>query len=211
MRCEKVLSHLALFGDGMIERELSEEIAQHLRGCSACSRELDHYTRLRYTLHHLASVSAPEYLGNLVDMKINRARQESWKRSLRSAWEYRWSRIKTTEGMWYLTRLMGALATLVLFISIYSAINPIYLSLADQIPTRVAWPKIPAPQQLAYNVQKAFGMLEAQKRPMRSSEAKINDLYLLNLSQSASRTARRRLMASSNTPRTMPCSAIARR
>jgi hypothetical protein len=189
MRCEKVLGQLALYVDGMLDREVSGAISQHLRGCTTCSRELERHGLLMESLRQLPPVPAPKFLYDLVELKINRARQDSWIHTLRSAWEYRWSRIKTTEGVWYLTRLMGSLATLVLFISIYSAMNPLYLSLADQIPTHIDWPQTPPSQRLVYNVQKIFGMPEAQKRPYRSSEAKLNDLYLYNLSQSASRTA----------------------
>jgi hypothetical protein len=189
MRCEKVLGQLALYVDGMLDREVSGAVAQHLRGCGACSRELDRHSLLKEALHQLRPVPAPEYLYDLVELKIDQARRDSWIHVLRSAWEYRWSRIKATEGIWYLTRLMGSVATIVLFISIYSAMNPLYLSLADQIPSRIDFPKTLPSQRLVHNVQKVFGMPEAQKRPFRSSEAKINDLYLYNLGQSASRTS----------------------
>ncbi len=189
MRCEKVLGRLSWFADDMLEENLASEVSQHLRDCPRCDHEFTRLRKLQAALKGMEPVKAPDYLGDLVNLKIGRARSESWRKSLQSAMEYRWSRIKTTEGIWYLTRLMGVMATVVFFIAIYSAMNPLYLSLANEIPTRVAWPNTQASQRLALGLQKAFGMPEAQKRPVRSSEARINDLYLDKLGRSASKTA----------------------
>jgi hypothetical protein len=81
------------------------------------------------------------------------------------------------------------MATVIFFIAIYAAMNPLYLSLATEIPTRVDWPNTQASQRLALGLQKALGMPGTLKTPVRSSEAKINDLYLDQLGQSASQTA----------------------
>ncbi len=189
MRCEKVLGQLSWFIDDMLERNLASEVSRHLSDCPRCGHELTRLRRLQAALKGLEPAAAPDYLGDLVNMKISQARSESWRSSLRSAIEYRWSRIKSTERVWYLTRLMGAMATVVFFIAIYSAMNPLYLSLAHEIPTRVDWPHTEASQRLALGMQKALGMPEALKRPVRSSEARINDLYLDKLGQSASKTA----------------------
>jgi hypothetical protein len=188
MRCEKVLGQLSLHIDEMLEENLATEISQHLRSCPDCNQEFLRLCRLTEALKCLQPAAAPDYLGDLVNLKIQQARQESWQKLLQSALEYRWSKIKTTEGMWYATRLLGALATLVFFIAISSAISPIYLTLANQMPTRVDWPRTESSMQLAKKVQQAFGMAEAQKMPIRSQEASINDEYLFNLSQSASLT-----------------------
>ncbi len=189
MQCEKVLGNLSWFIDEVLEEDLASQIAHHLRTCEGCRRELGRTRTLVAALKSMEPVASPDFLGDLVKLRINQTGDASWRKSLRSAVEYRWSRIKTTEGMWYMTRLMGALATVVFFIAIYSAMNPLYLSFAGQIPTHIAWPTTQAPQQLAFNMQKAFGMLGAQKKPVRSSEASINDLYLDKLGQNLSRTA----------------------
>ncbi|MGA2261071.1 MAG: zf-HC2 domain-containing protein [Acidobacteriota bacterium] len=190
MRCEKVLGHLSLFLDEMLEVELADGVSQHLRSCSDCSRELGRLKKLRNALTSLEPVEAPDYFYDLVNLKISRARQESWRKNLQSAFECWWSRVRTTEGMWYVTRLMGAMATIVFFIAISSAMNPIYLGLSGQLPGRGGVALIQPSQQLAKNLQKVFGSpLAAQKKPIRSSDPKINDQYLANLAQSVSRTA----------------------
>lgn len=189
MRCEKVLGQLSWFVDEVLEEDLAAEVALHLRGCENCRGELARLRNLVGALKGMQPVKGPDYLGDLVKARISQTGSISWRKSLRSALEYRWSRIKTTEGMWYLTRLVGAMTTVVLFVAVYSAMNPLYLGLADQIPTHVAWPNTQASQQLALNMQKAFGMLGAHKTPVRSSEASLNDLYLDKLGQNLSRMA----------------------
>jgi hypothetical protein len=190
MRCEKVLGQLSLHIDEMLEENLATEISQHLRSCPDCAREFLRLSRLKDALKSLQPVSAPDYLGDLVNLKIRQAHQETWQKGLQSALEYRWSKIKTAGGMWYATRLMGALATVVFFIAICSAISPLYMTLATQIPTQVDWPRIESSSKLAQKVQQNFGMPIAQKMPIRLQEATINDEYLFNLSQSASLTER---------------------
>jgi hypothetical protein len=119
---------------------------------------------------------------------MENARQDSWQTFLREALEYRWSRIRTTEGIWYLTRLLGTAATFVLFLAITSAINPIYI----EIPAKNVDRGMPANARalLVQNVLKNLGLMpvEAQKRPISPIEPRINDLYLLNFGQNASRT-----------------------
>jgi hypothetical protein len=190
MRCEKVLGQLSLFLDEMLGTDLADGVSQHLSSCLNCSHEFGRLKKLRDALKSLEPVQAPDYLPDLVNLRISQARRESWRSSLQSALEYRWSRVRTTEGIWYVTRLLGAMATIVFFIAISSAMNPIYLDFGAQLPPRVEVTRNQPPQQLAMSLQRVFGSpLEAQKKPIRSSEAKINDLYFLNFSQSASRTA----------------------
>jgi hypothetical protein len=97
-----------------------------------------------------------------------------------------WSLVRTTEGIWYATRIAGTVATIVFFLAISSAMNPIYLSLGDQL---VARGDTRAAQVLATNLQRVFGtQAQAQRRPVRSREPKINDEYLVRLaSQSMAR------------------------
>jgi len=188
MRCEKVLGQLSLHIDEMLEENLATEISRHLRSCPDCDQEFLRLSRLKEALKCLQPVAAPDYLGDLINLKIQQARQESWQKLLQSALEYRWSRIKTTEGMWYVTRLMGALATVVFFVAISSAINPFYFTLANQMPTQIDWPRSESSMQFVQGVQQALGMPKARKMPVRSQEASINDEYLFHLSQSASLT-----------------------
>lgn len=190
MRCEKVLGQLSLFLDEMIEGDPAAEISDHLALCADCGCEFVRLKKVRNALKKLEPVETPDYLYNLVELKISRARQNTWRNNLQSALEYHWSRVRTTEGMWYLTRLAGMLATVVFFIAISSAMNPIFLDLADPLPVHGYAVQVRPPQQLAKGLQRVFGSpVEAQKKPIRASEPKISDLYLVNFSQTASRTA----------------------
>lgn len=188
MKCEKVLGNLSLFLDEMLEENLAEGVGQHLQECPECGREWTRTLRQREALRSLPPLAAPEYLHDLVRIKIEQSRRDSWMHSLRSSFEYRWSKIKSTEGMWYISRLLGAMATIVLFVAISSAINPVFLSFTEPLPERVYWTRPLPSQTLVYNMQKKFGMPEAQKKPIRASKATLNDLYLYNLSETASRT-----------------------
>jgi hypothetical protein len=191
MRCDRVIENLSPFLDEMLEEDLTAVVAHHLSRCSGCSRELARLKRLRAMLLDLQPVTAPDYLHHMVHLRISSARKNSVRQSLRSMLEYQWSRIRTTEGLWYLTRLAGAMATIVLFIAIYSAMNPIYLGITSPLPDR-GWMSTPhfRPQQLGNAILGNLGMrpLEAQKKPIRSSDPKINDLYLVKLGETASRT-----------------------
>jgi hypothetical protein len=187
MRCEKVLGHLSMFLDDMLDDQLANKVSTHLRDCPGCRQELSKLKNLQAEMRRLEPVQAPEYLQDLVAHQIQLARSQSWQSDLRSGLEYWWSRVRTTEGRWYLTRLSGAMVTVILFIAISAAMNPIYLGLD---PSYYARGDSQAPQLLAVNMQRVFGSpLEAQKRPIRSSEPKINDEYLANFAQRAARTA----------------------
>jgi hypothetical protein len=191
MRCNIVLENLSPFLDEMLEEDLTAVVAHHVNRCSSCSRELARLKRLRSMLLDLQPVTTPDYLHHLVHLRISSARKHSVQQSLRSMLEYQWSRIRTTEGLWYLTRLTGAMATIVLFVVIFSAMNPIYLGITSPLPDRgsITPPHFRA-QQLGDAVLGNLGMrsLEAQKKPIRSSDPKINDLYLVKLGETASRT-----------------------
>jgi hypothetical protein len=191
MRCEKVLGQLSSFLDEVMDRDLATGIAQHLRACPTCNREFARLEKLRNALNNLPPVETPDYLHNLVELRISTARQHSWRNSLQSALEYQWSRIRTTEGIWYLTRLTGAMAALVLFIAISSAMNPMELEFGDQLASRGFTSRALRSQQLAFGVLTNLGMppVEAQKRPISPSNPKTNDLNLVNLGQNASTSA----------------------
>ncbi len=59
----------------------------------------------------------------MVMARIAAERQSTLRASLRSAIEYRWSRIRSIDGLWYLTRLAGAAATCLFFLLISVAVN----------------------------------------------------------------------------------------
>ncbi len=188
MRCENVLKSLSLFLDEVLDEEQVKGVSQHLEECSGCRSEFAHLARLRRALGSLGKVKAPDYLHHLVKLRIASAQEERWTTSLRDGLEYRWSKIRTTGGLWYMARLMGTAATCVLFIAITAAIRPIYFDLSSQVSDR-AWMSPDLAQQLKLGVLGKLGMtpLEAQKRPISPSDPQINDLCLLNFAQSASR------------------------
>jgi hypothetical protein len=176
-----------MFLDEVMEPNLAAEVAQHLRACSTCNQEFVRLKKLRHALNSLPPVATPDYLRDLVERRIIAARQYSWRNSLQSALEYQWSKIRTTEGIWYLTRLTAVMATLVLFIAISSAMNPMDLEFGDQLTSRGVRAQALRSQQLAVGVLTNMGMppVEAQKRPISPSDPKINDLNLVNLGESA--------------------------
>jgi hypothetical protein len=188
MKCEKVLGNLSSFIDEMLEESLALSISQHLRECPGCENERLRIAKQRNALRSLKPVMAPDYMYDLVQIRIKQSHRQTWTHSLGSLLEYRLSKIRSTEGIWYLTRLMGTVSTLILFVAISSAIHPLYLRFASPLPPQVYYNHPLPSQQLVYNMQKAFGMPEAHQKPVRSSEAKLNDLYLYNLSQSVART-----------------------
>jgi len=186
MRCDKVIRNLSSYVDDVLAPEESHLVARHLDQCARCNSEFDRLTRLRRALRTIEKVEAPEYLHSLVRMRIANEEHDTWQLRLREAIEYRWSKIRTTEGLWYLTRILGTAATFVLFVAITAAIRPIYLA---QLPHETPADRLAMQQQLPMSVLKNLGMspLVAQKRPISPSEATINPLYSLNFSQNASR------------------------
>jgi hypothetical protein len=191
MKCKEVLTDLSPYVDEMLETFRAVQLSNHLNGCASCRAQYDRLLQLRRKLNGLGAVNAPPYLRHLVELRLQNARQDTWRTWLRETWEYRWSRIRTTERMWFLTRITGTVATCVLFMLIsVAAMSPIYLQFNP--PTRERGGLHPnVSQQLGLSVLKNLGLrpVEAQKRPISSSEPRINDLYLLNFSQSASRTS----------------------
>jgi hypothetical protein len=185
MRCEKVLGHLSLFHDDMLEEPLAAKILEHLEDCAECSKEAARLKNLQLALRGLAPVGPPDYLQHLVNLRIVQARQNSWHENFKSSLAYGWSKVRTTEGRWYVTRLMGAMATVVFFLAISAAMSPMYLELGDQ---GIGYGDNRS-QQLTINLQRGFGSpVEAQKRPIPSSVPKINDEYLALLAARVSAT-----------------------
>jgi hypothetical protein len=185
MICDKVLSRLSLYLDEALDSERSVDISQHLGECAECRAEFERLALLRRKLSSLPKVQAPDYLRHLVQLRVNNESENTLRARLLDALEYRWSRIRTTEGMWFLTRALGTVMTSIFFIMIVASVNPAYLDQsADSGPLPAAYR-----QQLPATVLRNLGLIpiQAQRRPIGPSEAMINDLYLLNFGQSISR------------------------
>jgi len=187
MNCRKVISRLSLLLDDMLDGEQSRETLRHLDGCRECRREWERLVELQRKLGSLGRAVAPDYLHHMVMTRIEAERQCTWQASLKSAVEYRWSRIRSTEGLWYLTRLAGAAATCLFFLLMSAAMNPAYFNIPAPADRGTLSPE--ARYQLVTGVLKNLGMtpVEAQKKPIGKSDPMIHDLYLLNFGQSASR------------------------
>lgn len=185
MKCEDVSRHLSSYLDEVLERDKVGRISKHLSECSSCHEEFERLSRLRTALRALDKVPIPYYLRHLVQLRLANEGRHNWRTNLREAVEYRWSRIRTTEGLWYVTRLFGTVATFVFFFSIVAAVRPMYMDPSvDRGATSQA-----LRQQLPLNVLKNLGLtpLEAQRKPISPSDPQINELYLLNFGETASR------------------------
>jgi hypothetical protein len=191
MKCERVLRELSPFLDGVLDDEPNLRVSQHLGSCPSCGREFTRLRKLQERLRNLPSAAVPDYLHSLVQTKIGAAREQSWRNAWRSALEYRWSRIRTTEGIWYLTRAAGVMATAVFFVMISSAMNPMDLQMVNSLSMRPGISQDEYNQQLWQSVLRNLGVtpLEAQRIPISPQQAKINDLNMVNFGQNASRTA----------------------
>jgi hypothetical protein len=189
MECGKVISRLSLLLDDMLDSEQSREALRHLDQCRECRREWDRLAALQRKLRSLGRAPAPDYLHHLVMARIEAERRSTLRAGLRSAIEYRWSRIRSVEGLWYLTRLAGTAATCLFFLLISVAVTPEYFNIQASADRGTLSPE--ARYQLVTGVLKNLGMtpVEAQKKPIGKSDPMIHDLYLLNFGQSASRTS----------------------
>jgi len=189
MTCNRVRRQLSLYLDEMLDSEARLEVARHLNACSLCGLEFDRLSLLQSRLRGLGPSPAPPFLRRLVDMGRggNRSSARSLFASLRDALEYRWSRIRSTEGIWFGTRIAGTLSTGILFFALYTAMSPLYLPFDSAIPDRSGLSNLR--QQLPQNVLRNLGLIpvELQRRPISPSNARLNDIYLLNFGQSASR------------------------
>jgi len=188
MKCYDVNRSLSPYLDEVLAGDAMVQVSAHLKECVSCCDELQRLNRLRTGLASLAKVPAPDYLRSLIEMRVVSIEQRGWGAWLREAWQYRWSRIRTTEKLWYLTRILGTAMTLFFFLVLSSAMSPIYIDLPEQISERGGTAQ-QIRQQLGMSVLKSLGLrsMEAQRRPISPSEAMISDLHLLNFGQSAGR------------------------
>ena len=176
MLCKKVLQRLSEYFDEVLDAEAAIEVSQHLRQCVACRKQYKSLVAVHTRLRSLERVQAPEYMEALVRLRITRAVEDSWHKNLRQSLELRWSRIRTTEGMWYWTRALGTVLTSICFL----VINPIYFDVnpSPERPLRAA----AYTQQVGLNVLQRLGMMpvEASKGPQIKVKPAINDAYLVD-------------------------------
>lgn len=187
LNCKETRQQLSGFLDRVLETDLAIRVSQHLGQCANCRQEFEKLGVLAGKLKELKKTPAPDYLHRLVRLRLASAREEAWNVRFRDALRCRWMKIRATERLWYLTRVLGTAVTTVFFFMFSYALNPIYMNLGPQDAGRLAL--VPAyRQQLGVSVLKNLGMnpVEAQRRPIGSSEPRINDLYLLDFGQKVS-------------------------
>jgi hypothetical protein len=188
MNCHRVLKQLSGFIDDVLDGSASDMVSEHLNQCGNCRREFDRLLQLRRKLGSLSTPEPPEYLRHLLELRLSSDARDTWRARVRFAWEYRVSKIRTTEGMWYLTRLAGSAMTVLLFLAISASINPLYFALPQQ-----QWPeRNDVVQNIRDQLMKNVGVVtfESQRKPAASMEPGINPLYLLEFAESASRSSR---------------------
>jgi hypothetical protein len=189
MKCATVEKQLSWFLDDVLDADRSDRISEHLDQCSKCRTEFARLNHIRRKLGSLKSPEAPGYLRHLLELRLETAARQTWRESLRNAVEYRWSKIRTTERMWYLTRALGTLTTSLFFLAISASMNPLYeLGFRQQVAPEKALVLQTLREQLLKNV--GLIPMDAQKKHAAPTEPMINPLYLVNLGENASRKAR---------------------
>jgi Putative zinc-finger len=186
MICEKVLPLLSEYFDEVLDSKTSSEVSQHLDRCVGCRKELSSLVAVHNKLRSTSGAQAPDYLRNLVQLRLADIHKNSWRAQLLDELERRWSQIRTTEGMWYLTRALGTAMTVVFLIFISTGINPIYVEATSPAPERLVLTSASSKKNVIQNLQANFGILPAQipKGPVHQSQPAINDLYFVNYIQS---------------------------
>jgi hypothetical protein len=190
MLCKKVLPLLSAYFDEALDSDTAVQISQHLDQCLSCRREYRGISELHDNLKSLGKVQAPEYLSKLVAHRVSALQRDSWHARLQNYIELRWSRIRTIDGTWYVTRALGTVMACVLFISIASSMAPflnVNASHAEQgrlVPTDYL-------SQVGLSVLSTFGLFPKQdiagvSELETKSDAAMNDEYLFNYGQSVS-------------------------
>jgi hypothetical protein len=184
MLCKKVLPLLSEFFDGVLDADTAAQVSQHLDQCIVCRKEYKSLSAMHAKLSSLNRIPAPEYLQNLVQHRITEMQKDTWRSCIQNELELRWSRIRTTEGMWYTTRALGTIMASMFFVLISSIISPYYIEANSH--TAVRSPLTPAyRQQLAEGVLMNLGMIP-QRKPVAPIKQAINNQYLLDFAQSNS-------------------------
>lgn len=181
MLCEKVLPLLSEYFDDVLGADGTVQVSQHLDQCIGCRKEFKSLSALHGKLRSLKGIQAPERLRHMVQYRLAHMHEDSWWAGLKNGLERRWSKIRTTEGMWYLTRALGTAMTSIFLFLMSSAIAPLYT-----VNAQATEPCPALMQQVAMNVLAKLGMLPAPKIRVTKSDPAINDQYLENFGQSIS-------------------------
>ncbi len=184
MFCEKVLKQLSEFIDEALDPAAALEVSRHLNSCESCKKEYESLLHIRLKLKSIPVVQPPIYLRNLVEIRMS-ARRESWRANLRNTLERRWSIIRTTEGIYYWTKALGAAMTTVCFLLIILAASPYYyyMNAGSNMSSDSITPEFR--QQVVRDVLKKIGLQTNSQISIRRDPA-IGGAYLQDFAQSVS-------------------------
>jgi hypothetical protein len=181
MLCKNVLPLLSELFDQALDADVSVQISQHLDQCSPCRKEFESLSILQGKLKSLKGIQAPEFLGRLIEHRIAEIRQNTWRRNLRNELERMWSKIRTTESTWYITKALGTVMTSFFFFLICGN-NPLPLMTSmEQHPITQDFQ-----QQVRQNVLPRLGMPSNPRYRVTKSDPAINELYLNDFGESMS-------------------------
>jgi hypothetical protein len=191
MLCKKVLPVLSEYLDGVLDSDTAVQVSQHLDHCLSCRREYKNLSRVQDTLRSMKRVQAPEYLHRLVEHRVSSMQGDSWRTRLQNDLERRWSKIRTIEGTWYLTRAAGTVMACILFIVIASSMAP-FLRVNAQVPERSRLVPTDYFSQVGLSVLSTFGLFPKQgieniPEEKTKSNAAMSDEYLLDFGQRVSK------------------------
>jgi hypothetical protein len=130
---------------------------------------------LQNRLKSLNGIQAPEFLGRLIEHRIAEIEQNSWRRNLRNELERMWSKIRTTESTWYITKALGTVMTSLFFFLICGN-NPLPYASMDQYSITTSRQDVPTKP----------GMRAAPKIRAIKNDPSINEQDLNNLGESMS-------------------------
>ncbi len=188
MLCRKVLPLLSQFFDEVLDAETAGRIARHLSSCPECRKEYDSLAALHRKLRSMPRIPPPAYLRGLIGIRIADLARDEWRVRLREAMERAWSRIRTVESMWYVTKALGTVAASAFFFLITYTLTPINVSAnaPKGMPVSLS---ADYGQQVGMGVLEKLGLIPAQpqKGYARKRQPAINDLYFLNYGKSVPR------------------------
>jgi hypothetical protein len=194
MLCEKVVPLLSEYFDEALDSKTAIQVSQHLDQCAGCRTELSGIVNVHNKLRSMNAIPVPGYLRDLVQLRLAEMRQNRWRVQLQDALELQWSRIRSTEAMWYATKALGTVMATVLFFLLPCSINPINIEANSSAPER----NIFSPderQQVAMNVAAKMGMLDKEgqaklaNRYQPSVKPAIHEQYVANIGKSISQDA----------------------
>lgn len=182
MLCEKVLPLLSEYFDEMLDEDTTLLISQHLSQCVLCHREYDGISAVHNRLRSIGREPAPLYLNRLVEQRLADEWTERWSASMRNELERWWSKIKTTEARWYVTRAMGTALMSLCFLLTTSSVAPSYIE-AGSVPEESFALTPVYRQQVRNGVLKSFGIPSQGQRQVKRN-ADLNEIYFVNYGQS---------------------------